>query len=162
MRCGKQNSKVSDPSIVVCSIVIVFVLICNTIFGANEVGTSFLKLPQVKIAGQLSQFKPGTEIMVNWRAVPVKARYRATKPYKKLGTIKAVDAPFEGGGITERQLFKLIRSRISEGKIVGVWACYVEPGSDPARYFIPEPLTQIIKLLIISVVPLQKDNPGFL
>ncbi len=73
--------------------------------------------------------------MVNWRAVPVKARYRATKPYKKLGTIKAVDAPFEGGGITGRQLFKLIRSRISEGKIVGVWACYVEPGSDPARYY---------------------------
>ena len=75
-------------------------------------------------------FEPGAAIHVCWRMAEPGNPFAAKGPFNCETTIKAVDAPFSGGGVTGEQLMTVVEKVVEPGKIKEVRVRSLEVGKD--------------------------------
>jgi hypothetical protein len=107
------------------SVIILFAALVFFVSGPS-VGPAAAEEPVIESAGM--DFEPGAVIHVCWRMAEPGNPFLAKGPFNCETTVKAVDAPFPGGGITGDQLMAVAEKAVVAGKIKEVRARGLEAG----------------------------------
>ena len=106
----------------------VFIVLATLLVLISGPGTGRAAAEEPVIEAVGMDFEPGVVIHVCWRMVEPENPFLAKGPFNCEATVKAVDAPFPGGGITGDQLMGVAEKAVGAGKIKEVRARSLEAG----------------------------------
>ena len=84
------------------------------------------------ITGQKDTFPPQTEITVYWRRV--QNIYFPQGRFEKQAKIRAMEAPFPGGGVSGEQILQLLKKEIPQEKISQIYLRSIGKEKEPEDY----------------------------
>ncbi len=84
------------------------------------------------ITGQKDTFPPQTEITVYWRRV--QNIYFPQGRFEKQAKIRAIKAPFPGGGVSGEQITLLLKKELPHEKISQIYLRSISKGKEPEDY----------------------------
>ena len=108
---------------VILALALLFVLVSGPGVGRVAAEESVIETAGV-------DFEPGAVIHVCWRMAEPENPFAAKGPFNCETTIKALDAPFPGGGVTGEQLMTVVEKVVEPGKIKEVRVRGLEAGKE--------------------------------